>query len=198
MPGRAPHAPRGSLSVGALVHVPTEPASAHTSQSPVHGVLQHTPSMQLPDWQSVAVPHGRLLGSLPVHEPKMQKLALAQSPSVRHELGQLRLMPLHAYGAHAGSPTAPASCGVQAPSEPGLLHVSHAFEQADWQQVPPAQMLDVHCELSEQVAPLACLVMHRPPAQNAPAAHWVDSVHVVGQAALAPSQANGAHAGAPG
>jgi hypothetical protein len=95
-------------------------------------------------------------------------------------------------------PTAPAIIGVHAPSEPGCEQVSQAFEHALWQQVPVAQMPEVHCVSSEQLAPLACLTVHTLPEQNAPDAHCDVLVQPVGQAALAPSQVNGAQLGEPG
>jgi len=52
----APHSASGSVSVATLAHVPLVPpvlAAEHAMQSAVHAVLQHTPSTQFFEVQSV-------------------------------------------------------------------------------------------------------------------------------------------------
>jgi hypothetical protein len=52
------HVSRGSAApLAAIVHLPTEPASAQLRHAPAQAVLQQTPSMQFPFWHSVLLAH---------------------------------------------------------------------------------------------------------------------------------------------
>ena len=55
----------GSWPAGTEVHVPTEPASAHDAQFPVHAVVQHTPCSQKFELHWLSAAHVAPTGSLP-------------------------------------------------------------------------------------------------------------------------------------
>jgi hypothetical protein len=54
------------------LHVPTIPVRLHASKAPLHAVLQHTPSTQLPLTHSLAAEQVAALGFLGTHAPPAQ------------------------------------------------------------------------------------------------------------------------------
>jgi hypothetical protein len=113
------HVSRGSAApLAAIVHFPTEPASAQLRHAPVQGVLQQTPSTQLPFWQSALAAHfcpSTFAPQLPV--ATTQAIPSAQSASVVH-------LELHAPFAHLYFPQ---SCTSEAWQEPRPSQVWAVF-----------------------------------------------------------------------
>jgi hypothetical protein len=85
----SPTAGRHTVEAGTAAQVPTDPVSAHESQIPaLHGVLQHTPSTQLPLTQRLDAPHGWPVTILGIHTPAAQKCVVAQFASVEQPPAQ--------------------------------------------------------------------------------------------------------------
>ena len=53
-------------------------------------------------------------------------------------------MPLQTSGAHEGDPLTPALIALHVPTEPTMLHASHAPVHAALQQTPSAKKLELH------------------------------------------------------
>jgi hypothetical protein len=80
----------GSCPAATLVHAPSEPASAHDWQVPVHAVWQHTPCWQKPERQSLLTEHVEPAGFF-VHAPATQTLGARQSASAVQAVRQTLL-----------------------------------------------------------------------------------------------------------
>jgi hypothetical protein len=127
--------PAGELSVwpdAMLVQVPTLPVMLHAWQVPVHAVLQHTPSTQLP------LTHWPLL-------EHAAPLASWQTPAPLHCV-------VHAFvGKVSGEP---AGRLVQVPTLPVTPHDWHVVVQALLQQKPSTQLPLAHWLLIVHIWPL--------------------------------------------
>ncbi len=111
--------------------------------------------------------------------------------------GHTELSPPQKYGAHDGLPGEPAGVLAQVPTLPVRLQASQAPAQAVLQHTPSTQLPLTHAFAAAQVAPRGFLGTQAEPLQYWPAAHWLSAVQLVGQPALIPEQANGAHDGLP-
>jgi hypothetical protein len=78
---------RQTVLAGLLLHVPTLPARLQASQAPLHAVLQHTPSTQLPELHMVLEVHAEPLVSLVTHVVPLQySIMLHVATSAGHAL----------------------------------------------------------------------------------------------------------------
>jgi len=75
----------GSVPVGTLAHVPSDPASAHDWQVPAQAVAQQVPCAQNPVWHSPGAPQAMPVGFF-VHAPATQTFGAVQSASAVHEV----------------------------------------------------------------------------------------------------------------
>lgn len=80
----------GSAPAGTLVHVPSEPGTAHDWQVPAHSVPQQTPCAQIPELHCIPVLHVAPGGSRP-QLPLTQVFGDAQSAVVVHVVRQAPL-----------------------------------------------------------------------------------------------------------
>jgi len=64
------HWARGSWPAAAGVQAPRVPVSAHDTQVPVQGWLQHTPCSHAPDWHSPSAAQSMPFGRLPQTPPR--------------------------------------------------------------------------------------------------------------------------------
>ncbi len=111
--------------------------------------------------------------------------------------GQVADRPEQRPGAHEGLPAEPAGLLAQVPTLPARSQASQAPAQAVLQHTPSTQLPLTHAFAAAQVAPGAFLGTQAEPLQYWPAAHWLSAAQLVGQPALTPEQANGAHDGLP-
>ena len=103
--GHAGRVPCGLPTTG--VHVPALPSTSHASHSPVHALLQQTPSTQNPGSRTPrSEPHASPRGGLrPLADvPFVQNAPGAQSVVAAHEDGQLLDVPEQTYGEQVGAP----------------------------------------------------------------------------------------------
>ena len=194
-----------------------------TSQPPLQGALQQTPSEQLPEphWLPAvqAVPRlcapaqvpptqlpeahwdGRLHAlpapSFCLHVLTSQKAAVLQSLSWLQLTAHAGEFPEHRLAPQSPSGSVPAAAGVQVPTEGGRLHRSQARVQAPVQHTPSTQKPEAHAVPALHGVPGGLPGVHFPPAQEAPGAHPLLTVQAVVQAPPAP-QSPGAHEGEPG
>jgi hypothetical protein len=117
-----------------LVQVPTLPVTLHAWQLPLHAVLQHTPSTQLPLRQSPFAAH-------------VSPFVNTQAPALLHALGVTHAL--------AGNVSCwPVGTLVQVPRLPATLHAWHAVVHVLLQQTPSTQLPLRHWPSLEQVCPL--------------------------------------------
>ena len=129
--------------------------------------------------------------------PLEQVSGATQPELLLHEVGQVLSVPSQTYWPQP-VPADPAVTGEQIPSSPESAHESQPSAHVALQQTPSAQIPDVHCRLSAQVAPLFCAGAQVPDElQKSPVWQLVSAVHVVGQLAEFPVQRYGAHDGEP-
>jgi len=120
------------VPVGTSVHVPSDAASAHDSQVPVHAVAQQIPCWHSPVMHSLPAPHVRPVGFL-VQTPATQTFGAPQSASPVHDVRQTSAA--HTYVPHDD--------GVVVWQVPVPLHVRAGvnvapLQLAATQTVPPA------------------------------------------------------------
>jgi hypothetical protein len=142
-----------------LAHVPTLPATLHALQSPVHEVLQQTPSTQL------ALRHSAI-------EEHCYPMALMHPPE-----------PLHTSApAHSLSGSVPAAMLLHAPSTPPLFaaeHATHVPKQPLLQHTPSAQVPLRHWLPTEHGPPFCLTHAPKPLHTSAPAHSLSGSVFPV-------------------
>ncbi len=128
------HSFAGSEPFAMLEHVPMEPALLHAWQVPLHTVLQHTPSTQLPLAHS----------AFSVHDP------FTMSP---HAPAPLQFVdPAHSFAGSVFTGTL-----VHVPRLPVTLHAWQVAPHAVLQQYPSTQLALTHSVASAQVSPVAFL-----------------------------------------
>ena len=215
----APHWSCGSVLALALPHSPLRPAvfklAAHAWQSPVHAVLQHTLSTQLPvthssqrpvSLQSATrlhiTPCAFLVRQVPA---ELQYCPIEQLPSLTQPLGQVADAPSHnAAPEQIGEPVVPDFAGPQVPLRfvdclSDAEHASHAPPQAVSQHTPSTQ-LPVKHSLPPALhdAPCAFFAAHAVPEQYMPLGQALSFTHDARQLVLVPLHTTSpAHTGEP-
>jgi len=179
-------------------HVPTLPAELQTAQPPVHAVLQHTPSTQLPEVHWFPAVHAVPSVRFGAHAPVWQKCVAAHCASELQVAGHAVLAPLHENGAQLGLPALSAGSSVHVPTEPPTLHALHAPVHALSQHTESTHRPLTHALPALQACPFGSFGTHAPAWQKRPAAHCASVVHVVGHAAEVPLQTCAPHDGVPG
>lgn len=137
-----PHAP---VAPGVGVQTPRLPTPSQRSQGPAQAELQHTPSTQRFERQSLAAWHPWPLPALPSQRlSALQPASWAQSVPEVQLVGHATSTPLQRYGAQEGSaPALPAARAEQTPLA-GPAQVSHPFAHAVSQQTPSTQKPELH------------------------------------------------------
>lgn len=131
VPSHAARGPCGWPLTG--LHVPSEPATSQASHCPAHALSQHTPSVQIPEVQSVAFVQAPPFALL-TQRPPVQLAPTAQSWSVLHDVPHLTVAVMHWNGAQL------VATGVHAPAG---LHVAAAPRVSSSTQVAGAQAFPV-------------------------------------------------------